>query len=58
MRCRIWSARDRLTRTCTPFLSVGDITAFAVTFEVRDRVYGDDGRAVDAQEAARIEPFF
>lgn len=36
----------------------GNVTAFAVAFEVRDRVYGDDGGAVDAQEAARIEPFF
>ena len=35
----------------------GDITAFAVAFEVCDRVYGDDGGAVDAQEAARIELF-
>ena len=36
----------------------GDITAFAVAFEVCDRVYGDDGGAVDAQEATRIEPSF
>ena len=36
----------------------GNVTAFAVAFEVRDRVYGDDGGAVDAQEAARVEPFF
>ena len=38
---------------CTVFKR-GDITASAVAFEVCDRVYGDNSRAVDAQEAARV----
>ena len=44
-------------RSADPHLCIvfkrGDITAFAVAFKVCDRVYGDDGGTVDAQEAAR-----